>query len=171
VATARRLLGDSYFNVVVSDAADVYAITRTGRYVSARQRAALIARDPVCVAPGCDIAYGLEIHHWQKPVELGGRTELSNLLRACKVHHAMVHHRQCSFTGGPGRWGWADPRRPDEDQARRSSNLGERDNPTTSTGRHRPAPHTNGSGAGRGSTTPPLGGRSVQTRAPGHLRT
>ena len=35
-----------------------------GRSVSAHVQSALEERDPVCVVPGCDVAHGLENHHW-----------------------------------------------------------------------------------------------------------
>jgi hypothetical protein len=65
------------------------------------------------VVPGCTIAYGLQIHHWQRPVGKKGRAELVNLARVCKLHHYMLTNLGCRLAGASGQWRFIDPRHPD----------------------------------------------------------
>jgi hypothetical protein len=61
---------------------------KTGR-IPPRLRRAVLARDGLCVFPGCRPPI-TEIHHrkhWAK----GGATELANLDGQCKFHHRLVH--------------------------------------------------------------------------------
>jgi len=109
--TARRLMGDALFNVVISDGCDVKTVTGTKRTIPTAVRVALVERDRTCVVPGCDAALGLEIDHWQTEYSLGGPTALSNLARVCKVHHDMHSYTGWRLSGGPGRWRWEGPPR------------------------------------------------------------
>jgi len=125
VAVARELLGDSLFNVVVTDAHDVKTVSGTKRTIPTSVRIALHQRDPSCVVPGCDAVLGLEIDHWLTDYSDGGPTSLDNLARVCKVHHDMHTHKGWRLSGGPGEWRWVGPA-PDDDPeppevARRSS--------------------------------------------------
>ncbi len=89
VSTARSLLPESFLKIVVVDGVDVLSVCHVGRRVTAHVRSAIEARDPTCVVPGCDVAMGLEIDHWQTDYGDGGPTALSNLARLCHIHHAM----------------------------------------------------------------------------------
>ncbi len=109
VATARELMGDAVFNVLVSDGIDVTCVTSTKRTIPASLRVALMERDPVCVVPGCTAAQHLEIDHWQRDFKDDGPTRLSNLARLCKPHHDLHSDRGWHLEGGPGQWRWIGP--------------------------------------------------------------
>ncbi len=109
VATARALLPDAFLKVVVADGVDVLSVTHLGRAVSAHVRTAIEERDPTCVVPGCDVAMGLEIDHWQTDFGDKGPTELANLARLCHFHHSMKTYRGFTLRGGPGYWAWDPP--------------------------------------------------------------
>ena len=85
LATARNELGDAILKVIVSDGVDVTTVCHGGRAVPAHIRSALEHRDEKCVVPGCDVARGLEIDHYQIAFENDGPTELWNLCRSCKL--------------------------------------------------------------------------------------
>ncbi|MGF7236695.1 MAG: HNH endonuclease signature motif containing protein, partial [Frankia sp.] len=67
-------------------------VGRAMRTPSAAIRAAVIARDLCCTAPGCDRpATWSDIHHvthWNRD----GPTSLNNLALACRYHHGLPHH-------------------------------------------------------------------------------
>jgi hypothetical protein len=109
VATARAVLPEAFLKVVIVDAVDVVSVCHVGRYVSAHVRTAIEERDPTCVVPGCDVAMGLEIDHWQTGYGDGGVTALANLARLCHFHHAMKTYRGFGLGGGPGKWEWQPP--------------------------------------------------------------
>ncbi len=54
------------------------------------QRIAVHRRDGGCRMTGCGRHTLTDVHH-MKPVEEGGRTELSNLITMCVPHHSRVH--------------------------------------------------------------------------------
>jgi len=110
LSRARELMGDAITSLVITDGVDVYSVTRTGRTIPAPVRTALMERDRTCVVPGCDVALGLEIDHWRIPVANEGPTELANLVRICKHHHYLRHHKGFALSGGPDRWRWDPPR-------------------------------------------------------------
>lgn len=109
VSTARALLPEAFLKIFVSNGVDVLSVCHVGRGVSAHVRSAIEERDSTCVVPGCDVAMGLEIDHWQTDYADGGPTVLTNLARLCHVHHAMKTHRGFSLGGGPGKWEWQPP--------------------------------------------------------------
>jgi uncharacterized protein DUF222 len=108
IPAARRLASDAIVKAVLTDEADVRAIANFGRTIPARLRAAVEARDTVCVVPGCDETKELEIHHI-KPLGQGGMTTLENLARPCKFHHHLITHRGWRLEGGPGSWQFLPP--------------------------------------------------------------
>jgi Domain of unknown function (DUF222) len=88
--TVRRLACDASL-VTMVDGPDgtPLDVGRKTRRIPPRLRRAVLARDGVCVFPGCDRPI-TEIHHrkhWAK----GGRTDLHNLDGYCKYHHRLVH--------------------------------------------------------------------------------
>jgi hypothetical protein len=109
LATARNVLGDSFLKVIISDAVDVTSVCHVGRTVPAHIRSALEDRDEKCVVPGCDVAQGLEIDHYQIAFENDGPTELWNLCRLCHWHHHLKTHCDYAITGAPGSWEWNSP--------------------------------------------------------------
>jgi hypothetical protein len=108
VAAARRLASDAVLAVVLTEGAEVTAVAHLGRSVPSRVRAALEARDPTCVVPGCDVRQGLEIDH-RIPFAQGGPTTLDNLARLCRHHHYLKTHHRWRLGGGPGNWTWTGP--------------------------------------------------------------
>src|SRR5690606_6427905 len=69
----------------------VLNVGRTQRIANRAQRRALRAMYPTCAFPGCDIAFNrCEIHHIHY-YELGGKTDLDNLIPLCSRHHHVIH--------------------------------------------------------------------------------
>ena len=75
-------------------------MTRQTRYVDARQRAALLARDRTCVIAGCDVHQRLEIDH-VVPFAQGGPTCVTNTKLLCPFHH-LLKTKGWLLVGGPG---------------------------------------------------------------------
>lgn len=108
VEVARDLLGDSLFRVLVNDGADVTTVTSAKRTIPASLRAALDERDRTCAVPGCTATRHLEIDH-VVGFALGGPTELANLVKLCRPHHAMKTHEGFRLVGSPERLRWVGP--------------------------------------------------------------
>jgi Domain of unknown function (DUF222) len=88
VDVAKDLLGDAVFHVVVTEGADIRAVTSKKRTIPASLRRALMERDRTCAVPGCDATEHLQIdHRWD--FAKGGPTELANTCRLCPPHHRM----------------------------------------------------------------------------------
>jgi hypothetical protein len=111
VSVARSLLGEAFLTLVVADGADVATVTSTSRVVPTKVQKALLARDPVCVVPGCTAAIGLEIDHWRLEFSKGGLTALDNLCRLCSLHHRQKTDGTLVLSGGPGNWTVTTPKR------------------------------------------------------------
>jgi hypothetical protein len=109
VATARSLMGDAITDLVIQDGVDVTTICHLGRSIPAALKTALIARDPTCVVPNCDVATGLEFDHWSVPFAEGGAASLENIARLCRHHHYLRTHKGFELSGGPGSWRWSPP--------------------------------------------------------------
>lgn len=68
------------------------------RLANRAQRRALRALYRTCAFPGCDVAFHrCEIHHIV-PYELGGVTDLANLIPVCSRHHHLVHEMRWRLT-------------------------------------------------------------------------
>jgi hypothetical protein len=104
VATVTRQLSDAYVKVLVTDGVDVSTVCHIGRSVPAHVQSALEERDPQCVVPGCDIAQGLENHHWDVPYAECGTSNLAGLARVCQWHHDLITYDGYELTGGAGSW-------------------------------------------------------------------
>ena len=92
-ATVRQLACDADVIPMVLNGQSVpLDAGRTRRLVTAKQRAALVARDKGCAFPGCGNparwADAHHIHHWID----GGRTDLDNTVLLCRRHHRLLHH-------------------------------------------------------------------------------
>jgi hypothetical protein len=109
LATATNVIGESLLKVIIGDGVDVTTVCHLGRAVPAPIRSALEDRDEKCVVPGCDVAKGLEIDHYQIAFENDGPTELWNLARLCHWHHHLKTHCGFAITGEPGSWEWRAP--------------------------------------------------------------
>ncbi|MGH2785116.1 MAG: DUF222 domain-containing protein [Actinomycetota bacterium] len=110
VSAARRLAADGIVKAVLDESADVRAVAHFGRTVPAKVRTALEARDEQCVVPGCEQREYLEVDH-VVPFAEGGPTNLENLARLCRYHHAQKTHRGWLLAGRPGAWRWLRPER------------------------------------------------------------
>jgi len=104
VATARRVLGEGFLKILVTDGVDVTTVCHVGRSVPAHLQTALDERDRECVVPGCEVANGLEMHHWRVDFAQCKTTSLEGLARVCKRHHDQITYDGCELTGGPGSW-------------------------------------------------------------------
>ena len=104
VETVRRLTCDCALSPMVLDEHGVpIDLGRTARTASARQRAALVARDRGCAFPHCGApaawAHAHHIEHWID----GGRTDLDNLVLLCGFHHRLIHHSDWEVAIGTDR--------------------------------------------------------------------
>jgi hypothetical protein len=90
--TVRRLCCNGRITPVILGVDGVpLNLGRTQRLASRAQRRALRAMYRSCGFGNCDVPYGqCEIHH-VLPFELGGRTDLDNLIPLCARHHHVVH--------------------------------------------------------------------------------
>ena len=76
---------------------------RTTRLANRAQRRALRASYPTCAVPGCEVRFDCcQLHHviWW---ELGGSTDLDNLLPLCNAHHHAVHDLGWQLSLAPDR--------------------------------------------------------------------
>ena len=109
VATATRALSDAFVKLFVTDGVDVQSVCHVGRTVPAHVQSALEERDPTCVVPECEMANGLENHHWGVPFAECGTSALGGLARICAWHHDLVTYDGHELTGGPGKWALQPP--------------------------------------------------------------
>jgi hypothetical protein len=110
VATAERFLGNAFLKILVRDGVDVTTVCHAGRSIPSHVQSALEERDPVCVVPGCEVANGLECHHWEQNFADSGTTTLEGLARVCKRHHDKITYEGFALKGGPGHWKMVAPR-------------------------------------------------------------
>jgi len=91
-ATIRRLVCQGRITPIVVDSNGVpFDMGRTIRNANRKQRRALRAMYRCCAVGDCDVAFDrCEIHHIL-PWELGGPTDLHNLIPICSRHHHVVH--------------------------------------------------------------------------------
>jgi hypothetical protein len=108
VSAATALMTDAFVAAVLQDGVDIRKVVHLGRNVTAAQRTALLARDRVCVVPGCGQTKGLEIDHvsgWAAT----HHTVLDELARICSHHHDQKTYEGWTLTGRPGAWQWLPP--------------------------------------------------------------
>lgn len=91
-ASVQRLLCNGRITPIFVDAdGNPFNLGRTVRHANRQQRRALRALYRSCGFPGCDVGFWrCEMHHilsW----ELGGPTDLDNLIPICSRHHHVVH--------------------------------------------------------------------------------
>jgi hypothetical protein len=111
VSVAKRMANDSILKVIVTKGVEVTAVAHSGRNIRAHQRTALLARDPKCIVPGCEMRRGLQIDHHGPYVETR-YTSVEGLARLCPWHHYLKSHCGYTYRGGPGTWEWIPPERP-----------------------------------------------------------
>ena len=113
LSMVEQVVGDARLELVVTRGVDVASVCSLGRTVPRSMAQALRARDPVCVAPGCGTAHGLETHHWLVPFARDRRTTLGGICRICSFHHDLVTYAGWDLVGGPGQWRLLRPDDPD----------------------------------------------------------
>ncbi len=91
-ASVRRLCCQGRVTpIVVDQHGNPFDMGRQVRHANRNQRRALRAMYRCCAFDGCDVAFDrCEIHHIL-PWELGGPTDLANLIPLCSRHHHVVH--------------------------------------------------------------------------------
>ncbi|UAL29021.1 HNH endonuclease [Nocardioides rotundus] len=71
------------------------------RLFNAAQRKALLLRDRICRAQGCDVSGAwCDAHHWL-PWSRGGPTDLANAILLCRHHHQRAHDPDYEHTRAP----------------------------------------------------------------------
>lgn len=91
----------SIIPAILGGPSQVLDLGRTARLFSPAQRKALAVRDKGCRAEGCLIpAAWCEAHHLD-PWSLGGRTDLSNGLLLCSLHHHRIHDERYLTVSSP----------------------------------------------------------------------
>ena len=91
-AEARRLACTAQIiPAVLGGNSEILDLGRTRRLFTPAQRKALALRDRHCRAQGCDIpATWCEAHHHQ-PWSQGGKTNLTDGVLLCSLHHHRTH--------------------------------------------------------------------------------
>jgi hypothetical protein len=97
VETAERLACDARRLTIRPDGRDLVH-ARVGRCASYAQQRALHRRSEHCQYPGCTTHRDLQAHHLV-PAELGGKTELTNLILLCPRHHKRLHDHHIHTSG------------------------------------------------------------------------
>jgi Domain of unknown function (DUF222)/HNH endonuclease len=92
ISTARRFACNGRIVPLVIDTRGVVLQAgREQRLANGHQRRALRAMHRRCAFEGCDVPFArCEIHHLH-PFELGGHTDLENLVPLCSRHHHLIH--------------------------------------------------------------------------------
>ncbi len=109
VAAVRRQLSDGFIKILVLDGKDVTTVCHVGRSISRHLQSALEERDPVCVVPTCDVAHGLENHHWDVDYVDCKTSSLAGLARVCSWHHKLITYENWELTDRGGSWEWREP--------------------------------------------------------------
>ena len=104
VSVAQALVEDGEVNFVGMEGGEVVSLVSHSRYIPADVRRAVIARDPICVVPGCYERENLQFHHWRTDFVKSQRTSLDDLCRPCEFHHDLITRGHFALIGGPGRW-------------------------------------------------------------------
>lgn len=95
IETARRHACDAgMVPIQFDDNGEALRLGRQQRLFTAKQRAAIVARDGGCRFPGCSRpASWTEVHHrihWSK----GGGTDVEEGILLCRFHHLLVHDNE-----------------------------------------------------------------------------
>ncbi|WP_138757079.1 HNH endonuclease signature motif containing protein [Modestobacter altitudinis] len=103
-AQARRLACDAAVTAIVTDRGQVLAQGRARRFATRAQRRALLMRDGGCAVPGCEETRVERLHaHHLRSWLAGGRTDVSNMVLLCDVHHGVVHDEDIRLSRPGGR--------------------------------------------------------------------
>ena len=102
--TVRRLLcGGTQTPILIASTGQPLDVGRSQRLFTARQRAALAARDGGCRWPGCERPPGwCEAHHIDQWLRDGGQTDVDAGILLCRHHHLLLHDQGWSIVrAGP----------------------------------------------------------------------
>jgi hypothetical protein len=101
-STVQRLACNGRLEVSLHDNnGKVVGIGRADREAPHWLRRQVLYRDSHrCTFPGCEMKRFLHLHHMHE-WELGGPTDLDNLISVCTVHHKLVHEFRWSVTLSP----------------------------------------------------------------------
>ena len=146
VAVVRRQLPDAFVKILVREGKDVTTVCHAGRTVTAHVQSALEERDPACVVPGCDVAQGLENHHWDVDYVVCRTTSLAGLARVCHWHHGLLTYGGYVPRRGTGAWVMRGPPGGDRSRPRLATPIG---TGRSSAGRPRPRRSDRAGGTGR----------------------
>ncbi len=87
----RMMCNGTIVPIVIDTNGVVLDAGRDQRFANRHQRRALRAMHATCAFHGCDVAFNrCEIHHLH-PWELGGSSDLDQLLPLCSRHHHVIH--------------------------------------------------------------------------------
>jgi hypothetical protein len=101
--TVRRLCCGGRIVAVIRAGGVPVNVGRDHRLANRAQRRALRAMYRSCAFPGCEVGFArCEMHH-VTPWELGGRTDLANLVPFCSRHHHLVHELGWTLDLAPDR--------------------------------------------------------------------
>jgi hypothetical protein len=133
IDTARRLCCGADIRTAVLDAdGEVLHLGRKHRTANHKQRRALIARDgTTCAIRGCDVPWDQCQAHHITPWELGGSTDLDNLVHLCSGHHHLVHDDRHTLHHTTNGWTLRPPTAPPAPRRPASPPLRTRTTPTT----------------------------------------
>jgi hypothetical protein len=97
--TVQRIACDATIVVAIDDdVGHTMYEGRARRFPTAAQRREVRRRDRHCRFPGCTNVTFAEVHHIV-PWKPGGRTDLPNLVLACRHHHGLVHRKVWTMEG------------------------------------------------------------------------
>ena len=87
--------------LLVDDDGFPAAIGRRASGLSPKIVRAVLARDGHCRCEGCDLRFGLQVHHI-RPRSWGGTDDISNLVSVASVHHPLlIPHGPYALVGNP----------------------------------------------------------------------
>ena len=90
VAAVRRQLPDAFVKILVLDGEDVTTVCHVGRERSRPCPERPRRARPVCVVPGCDVAFGLENHHWDVDYAECKTTHPGRAGPGVSWHHGLI---------------------------------------------------------------------------------
>ncbi len=98
VQTARELMTDSLFKILVTDGRDVKTVTSKSRYWKSVTREAIEFRDTRCQFPGCGAQSYLEKDHIKR-FSKKGETSYENARQLCSFHHRLITNKGYALAG------------------------------------------------------------------------
>jgi len=114
VSEARRLLGESLLQIVLTRGVEVATIAPAGRGWHAHQRTAALWQSDTCSVAGCG-RRRVQLDH-RIGVAEGGPTTIANVDPLCRPHHDLKTHHRWALVPGKGKRDFVppeDPRHPD----------------------------------------------------------